>query len=208
MKPRVLPLRSALIAFLCANGWLAICGPASAEPSPQVAIAERITGAWLVNDKLSDDSDRQVERAVREAGGRMARTGKRGKGRYRGGPQEHELYDRMSYDESLAVRVDGPEVRITYDDGFERVFHTDGRSRVVTASGSASGDRADFSFGAWDGESLRVESRVRDGGWTWETYTLQEDGRQLRVELRVKPLSFGVPISITRIYDRQQQAIE
>lgn len=162
-----------------------------------------LNGAWVINEKLSDDTDRQIEKAVREAGGKIDSGGRRGKGRYKGGPVEQELYDHLAYDNKLVIRRTDPEFRFSYDAGFTRVFHSDGRPRVVSASGSQSGDRADFSFASWDGATLRVESRPRDGGWTAEVYKLEPGGQQLRVELQLKPLTFIAPVQILRVYDRR-----
>ncbi|MGH8245060.1 MAG: hypothetical protein ACREUU_01360 [Gammaproteobacteria bacterium] len=162
-----------------------------------------LNGTWVINEKLSDDSDRQIEKAVRAAGGRIDNGGKRGRGRYRGGPADQELYDRMTYDTVLVIRRSDPEFQFSYEQGFTRVFYSDGRSRVVSASGSDSGDRSDFSFASWDGTRLRVESRPRDGGWASEVYSLEPGGQQLRVELELKPLTFIAPVKILRVYDRQ-----
>ena len=56
----------------------------------------------------------------------------------------------------------------------------------------------------WQGETLVVEARPRDGGFTMETYTLQENNTRLRVELEISPLNFGAAITLVRVYDRQQ----
>ena len=168
------------------------------------AVEEAMQGGWVINDELSDDTDKQVEQAIKKAGGRPDSGGKKGKGRYRGGPADQELYDRISYDDVLTIEINEPEVRFGYADGFERRFYTDGRSRSVSA---ASGRIVDYSFGGWSGDKLNVESRPRDGGWTRETYGLEtgEDGQQrLRVELQLKPLTFDVPIEIVRVYDRRK----
>lgn len=157
---------------------------------------------WIVNEELSDDTDYQVERSILEAGGRLPRTGKKGKGRYRGGPPEQALYDHMSYDDTLSFHYAPPEFRVVYDHGFERVFYSDNRKRVVSASGTAAGDDQDFSFATWDDDRLLVESRPRDGGWILETYELTGQGQQLQVSLELNPSSFAEPIYITRIYDR------
>ena len=130
-------------------------------------------GTWKINEELSDDTDEQVEFAIREAGGRPPRTAKKGKGRYRGGPPEHALYDHISYDDNLFFNYTPPEFHLRYDSEFERVFHSDNRKRVVSASGSVAGDNQDFSFASWDGNTLIVESRVRDNGWTLERYLQQ-----------------------------------
>ena len=50
---------------------------------------------------------------------------------------------------------------------------------------------------------LVVEGRPRDGGFTMETYTLVEGGTRLRVDLEIRPLSFGATIRMVRVYDRQ-----
>ena len=168
------------------------------------ALAEAMQGGWVINDKLSDDTDKQVEQAIKKAGGRPDSGGKKGKGRYRGGPEDQELYDRMSYDEVLTIEINPPEVLLKYADGFERRLYTDGRGRSVSAT---SGRIVDYSFGGWSGDKLNVESRPRDGGWTRESYSLVtgEDGqRRLRVQLQLKPLTFDVPIEIVRVYDRRK----
>lgn len=160
-----------------------------------------LNGIWIINEELSDDTDAQVEKAIKAAGGKIKRNGKKGKERYRGGPQEEELYDRISYDGVLQIQYTAPEFRFIYADGFQRLFYSDGRGRTASATGKSS----DYSFADWEGETLLVESRPRDGGWTNETYALEQDGQQLRVELELKPLSFGASIRIVRIYDRNRE---
>lgn len=158
-------------------------------------------GVWVINEELSDDTDKQVEKAIKAAGGK-ARSKKKGKGRYRGGPKEQAMYDHMAYDEVLRIRNRTPEVQFIYAEGFERIFYTDGRGRSASASGPRAGGRQDYSFGSWDGNTLFVESRPRDGGRTSESYTLESNGNRLRVTLRLEPLSFLEPIHIVRIYER------
>lgn len=164
-----------------------------------------LAGTWIINEALSDDPDEAVEAAIKAAGGKVERQwfGKKEKGRYRGGPAEHELYDRLSYDEELRIALDDPEVWMGYDDGFARIFHTDGRSQSVGASQHYENGGQDFSLGDWEGDVLVVEGRPRDGGFTIETYTLEEGGNRLRVELKIRPQSFGATIRMVRVYDRQ-----
>lgn len=161
---------------------------------------ENFLGKWVVNEELSDDTDKQVELAIRAAGGRIPRTDKKGKGRYRGGPKEHAVYDHISYDENLGFQYDPPEFQLMYDDGFERTFHSDNRKRVVSASGTGSGDNLDFSFASWDNNRLFIETRARDGGWIYEILEVQDD--TLTITLELKPSSFAEPIHIKRIYNR------
>ena len=162
---------------------------------PNLAFA----GDWVINQDLSDDTDKKVEEAIKAAGGRPDSGGKKGRGRYRGGPKEEEMYDRMSYDDVLNIRIDPPQITFTYADGFTRTFYSDGRGRSVSASGAS----VDYSFGGWDNGKLSVESVPRDGGWTREEYSLQAGGNQLRAELHLKPLTFMGTINIVRIYDRK-----
>lgn len=159
-------------------------------------------GTWVLNEKLSDDTDHQVEESIRAAGGRPDSGGKRGKERYRGGPAEQALYDHISYDEMLEFHHNEPEFRLIYEESFERIFYSDDRKRVVSASGTATFDRQDYSFASWDGDRLLVESRPRDGGWINETFEILPQTGQLRVTLQLKPSSFGEPINIVRIYDQ------
>jgi len=187
----------------CQSLFLIILLSASqAGHSETSVIRSAFTGNWVINEKLSDDTDRRVEESIRAAGGRPDSGGKRGKGRYRGGPAEHALYDHISYDEVLQFKYADPEFQLVYEQGFERVFYSDNRKRVVSASGMSSADKQDFSFASWDGDKLLVESRPRDGGWINETFEILPTTGQLRLTLRLKPSSFGVPIDIVRVYDR------
>jgi hypothetical protein len=167
------------------------------------------TGVWYINEEFSDDTDKQVEEAIKEAGGKIGRTKKKGKGRYKGGPPEQALYDHISYDEILHFDYDPPEFRLRYEEGFERVFHSDNRRRSASARGSAKRERKDFAFASWSGANkLFVESRPRDGGRTSEVYTLVKSSQTgevlLQAELNLNPLLFSGPIYIKRIYQRAQ----
>ncbi len=166
-------------------------------------IHSAFNGKWIFEEELSDDTDKQVEKAIKKSGGKATR--KKGKGRYKGGPEDQAMYDHISYDEMLTIDYKRPEFRLTYDEGFNRVFHTDGRGRSVSASGKSAGDNKDFSFASWVNEDkFIVESRPRDGGSIAETYSLSEDGKQLTVELRLEPRSFMYPIEIIRIYNKAE----
>ena len=80
--------------------------------------------------------------------------------------------------------------------------YTDGRRRSSAANDFYSSGSQDFSFGNFDGDSLLVEARPRDDGFTLETYTLQAGGNQLVVKMQIQPNSFGAAIMLTRVYDR------
>ena len=179
--------------------WLT-SGTATSQELPLQS--QIFVGKWVINEELSDDTDRKVEETIRSWGGRPPDTGKKGKERYRGGPKEHALYDHISYDEELKFDYTQPEFRLEYDDGFTRVFHDDGRKRVISASGTVSGDNQDFSFASWDNGKLHVESSVRDGGWIVEVFEYIEETSQLKIRMQLNPSSFIKPIVLTRIYDR------
>lgn len=165
-----------------------------------------MVGDWVFNEELSDNSDDQVEEAIKDGGGKVARRffRKRPEDFYRGGPPEQELYDRISYDDVLRIEYTDPEFTFTYADNYQRIFHTDGRRRSTTANSFYAEGGEDFSFGNWDASALVVEARPRDGGFTLETYTLEEDGNRLRVEMTIEPESFRGAISLTRVYDRAE----
>lgn len=166
-------------------------------------IHSAFNGEWIFKEELSDDTDKQIEKTIKKSGGKVTR--KKGKGRYKGGPEDQAMYDHISYDEILTISYKQPEFRLTYDEGFNRVFHTDGRGRSVSASGKSAGDNKDFSFASWVNEDkFIVESRPRDGGSIAETYSLSEDGNQLTVELHLEPRSFMYPIEIIRVYKKAE----
>ena len=188
--------------------WLLVflaCLGVTASVLAQTGIRQGITGQWVINDELSDDTDDQVEEAIEAGGGR----GGRGlfnnqEDFYRGGPPEHELYDRLSYDDVLTISYDDPDFVFVYEDDYERVFHTDGRRRRTTAADFYNEGGSDWSFGHWEEASLIVEGRPRDGGFTLETYTLLAGGNRLRIDMTIQPNSFSEPITLMRIYDRAQ----
>ncbi len=177
------------------------------QPDSPIAnneIRQRIVGEWIINDELSDNTDDQVEAAIKEGGGKVPRRflRKRPEDFYRGGPPEQELYDRISYDDVLRIDYAEPEFTFTYADDYQRLFHTDGRRRTTTANSFYAEGGADFSFGNFSGNALIVEARPRDGGFTLETYTLEAGGNRLRVEMVIQPDSFRAMINLSRVYDR------
>ncbi|MBT7952037.1 MAG: hypothetical protein HN764_10465 [Gammaproteobacteria bacterium] len=168
-------------------------------------------GVWVINEELSDDTDKQVEKAIKDSGGKVGRTKKKGKGRYKGGPPEQAMYDHISYDEILHFQYQEPEFRLTYAEGFERIFHSDNRRRSASARGSSRSERKDFAFASWSSTNkLFVESRPRDGGRTSEVYTLikSDSGKDLlQVELNLNPLMFSGPLYIKRVYNREGEFV-
>ncbi len=168
-------------------------------------ISLTIQGRWIFNEDLSDDTDDQVAEALEEGGGRDERgLFNRQEDYYRGGPEEHELYDRISYDDLLSITVQAPEIIMEYEDGYRRVVYTDGRRRRTSASDFYNEGGEDFSTGNWENNALNIEARVRDGGFTLETYTLEENGSRLRIEMIIQPDSFNAEINLVRVFDRAQ----
>lgn len=183
-----------LLMLATASLWL------NAQPSE---IAVFLQGNWIINDELSDNTDDQVEEAIEAGGGKGGRGFfNRQEDFYRGGPPEHELYDRISYDDVLHIEFNEPEFRFTYEDDFVRVFHTDGRRRRASANSFYTEGGEDWSSGLFENGSLVVEGRPRDGGFTIETYTLEQNGARLRIEMTIQPDSFREPIELVRIFDR------
>jgi len=191
-----------LCALLCCFAAAQLC----AQPAD---FGSKLIGRWLINDELSDNTDDQVEEAI-EAGGGDGGRGffNRQEDFYRGGPPEHELYDRLSYDDVLTIEFSEPEFRFTYEDDYLRVFHTDGRRRRVSANSFYTEGGEDWSSGGIEGgaegDRLVVEARPRDGGFTIETYTLENDGQRLRIEMVIQPDSFREAIELVRYFDRAE----
>ena len=178
-------------------------GPTSlmAQTNP---LAAKLVGSWVINDDLSDNTDEQVEKAIKAGGGKVKRRwfAKKDDDYYRGGPPEQELYDRISYDDELSISNVGVEFRFEYADSYVRVFHSDGRRRQSSANDFYSEGGVDFSLANFDGEALIVEARPRDGGFTLETYTISSDGQQLTVEMLIQPQSFREAVTLTRVFSR------
>ena len=192
-----------LVKLLVFIGWAVIGTQAFSATSDFV-------GEWVVDDSLSDNTDDRVEAAIKAGGGKVARRflRRRPEDFYRGGPPEQELYDHISYDDSLKIEVNDPaELRFYYDSGFVRIMHTDGRRRSAGAASYYSDGLNDFSFANWEKEggltTLIVEARPRDGGFTLESYALEDNGSHLRVIMRIEPDNFNAPIELTRVYRRK-----
>lgn len=168
----------------------------------------QFNGSWVINDDLSDNTDDAVEDAIREAGGKVKRRflRRRPEDFYRGGPAEQELYDRISYDDVLTIRIEEPELRFEYADNYVRLFHSDGRRRRTTANSFYEEGGSDFSFANWRDAQLVVEARPRDGGFTLETYSLIDGGSRLRIEMLIEPDAFGAAIELVRVFDRAGDA--
>jgi hypothetical protein len=165
------------------------------EPSP-------FEGKWLFNEELSDNTDKQVEASLKAAGEKInRRLFDRRQDRYRGGPAEQELYDRISYDRELTISFEDGTYIFTYADNFVRPVYTDNRSRSVSLTGLD--EVEDFSFAHIEGDKLMVEARPRDGGFADETYSLINNGTQLQMEFYIQPKGFVVPIELKRVFDRQ-----
>lgn len=197
LRPAVVPGLSALIL-----GSLIL--PVTAQTT-DVDIRTGIAGHWVINDDLSQNTDEQVEAAIKAAGGKVQRRrwfSKPEEDRYRGGPADQELYDRISYDDVLTVSYNDPEFRFEYADNYLRIFHSDGRRRTTAVNDYFELGGEDFSFANFDSNSLIVEARPRDGGFTTEVYTLTDGGNRLQVEMTIEPLSFRSTITLTRVYDR------
>lgn len=189
-KHHIPGIRPALALFL----FLCIL-PAQAQNRPD------LSGNWIFNAALSDNTDKKVERILRNMGEKVSRCWLNcADDRYRGGPEEQELYDRLSYDKTLSIELDEPAYQFTYGGDFQRPVYTDGRSQSVSLNRLETAN--DFSFAHWEGNQLLVEGRPRDGGFSNETYSLVENGTRLKVEMYILPAAFTEPVELVRIYDR------
>lgn len=158
-------------------------------------------GHWVFNEGASDSTDKEVEAALKAMGQRVRSSWfSRDKERYRGGPEEQEMYDRISYDRQLTIEYRENRYRFTYADDWVRPVYTDNRSRSVSLTGLDAIE--DFSFAHWEGNTLIVEGRARDGGFSEERYSLINGGTQLRAEFYILPRTFTTPVELTRVFDR------
>lgn len=169
----------------------------------EVAFAQEnaLAGSWLINEDLSDITDDKVEIALVASGAKPTKGFfNRDREYYRGGPVEQEMYDFISYELSLDITVvDHTEYIFQYGE-FQRPVYLDNRGNSVSLS--SLDEVKDFSFAHWEDNQLVVEGRPRDGGFTDERYSLNEDGSQLTVMLYLQPRFFSEAIELLRVYDR------
>lgn len=171
--------------------------PVLAQEDPAIA------GHWVFNEKLSDDTDDEVEKVLKAMGQKVkSRLFSRNKEYYRGGPVEQELYDRLSYDRQLTIELGAERYLFTYADDYERPVFLDDRRRSVSLGALDAVE--DFSFAHWESGALLVEARPRDGGFAEETYRLINNGTQLEAHFLIKPQSFNKTIKLKRIFDRSR----
>jgi len=170
-------------------------------PALAQQVVPELAGSWLFNEELSEVTDRKVEAALRASGEKVdRRLFDRRRDRYRGGPADHELYDRISYDRELHITLGDEVYEFTYADAYTRPVYLDNRSRSVSLTQLDQVE--DFSMAHWENGKLLVEGRARDGGFAEETYTLINNGTQLQVDLYIQPRSFTAPIELRRVYNR------
>ncbi|HHX81754.1 MAG TPA: hypothetical protein GX696_02065 [Pseudomonadaceae bacterium] len=185
-------IHKALLVLLPLLVWSA---PLAAQ-DPQL-----FDGYWVFNEGASDSTDKAVEKALKAMGQKVnSRWFSRDKERYRGGPADQELYDRISYDRVLTIEYRDDTYFFGYADDYQRAVYTDNRSRSVSLTGLDTLE--DFSLAHWEGETLVVEARPRDGGFAEESYTLINAGKQLQAEFYILPRTFTSPVEVTRVFDR------
>jgi hypothetical protein len=169
-------------------------------PCAVYAQQDPLSGRWLINQELSDDTDDKVEMALQASGFEVSRGFFNNDAEYyRGGPPEQELYDYISYEKKLEISLSDTQYTFTYGDFIRPVYLDDRRVRV---SLSNINEVEDFSFADWNGDTLLVEARPRDGGFTEERYRLSEDGQQLTLELYLQPNNLSTAVELRRVYDR------
>jgi len=169
-------------------------------PCAVFAQQDELLGRWLINQELSEDTDDKVEMALQASGFEVSKGFFNNDNEfYRGGPAEQELYDYISYEQTLAISLSDTQYTFTYGDFIRPVYLDDRRVRV---SLSGINEVEDFSFADWNGDTLLVEARPRDGGFTDEHYRLSEDGQQLTVELYLQPNNLSTAVELRRVYDR------
>ncbi len=197
----VVRVRTLLPALLLALFALPVLSALLAQPA-LAQINPGIAGHWIINEKLSDDTDDEVEKTLKAMGQKVkSRFFSRNKEYYRGGPVEQELYDRLSYDRELVIEFGAERYLFTYAGEFERPVFLDDRRRSVSLTGLDAVE--DFSFGHWENSVLLVEARPRDGGFAEESYRLVNNGTQLELRLYIQPQSFSKPVELKRVFDRK-----
>ena len=171
----VLPL--ALVATLACSG----SRPGVVPEHPD------FTGTWLINADMSQDPEANPpQRGTPPPGG-----GPPGASRTRmpvGGESFlPSVAFRLSEDDSVLVFSDAQgRERIIYQDGREFIEPVEGLGNLtVTAK--------------WKGEKLVIERQLESGPSIVETYELSEDGRQLRIEIKIVTRR---TIRLLRVYDR------
>lgn len=175
-----------------------------------------LTGSWEVNEELSEDPQEKMRASFGgrggglgggrrgggfgEPGGRGGMGGPgggRGRGQGAAGGQGGESGGWTSPGaERLEISQEEDSVTIRYNDDRERVLYTDGREVEEQTWRGLVAVRSE-----WKKKGrLVVKRETHDGPETTETFTLTDDGEQMRVEVRVQT-GRGPTFEFVRVYD-------
>ncbi|HEV8579515.1 MAG TPA: hypothetical protein VGX68_10585 [Thermoanaerobaculia bacterium] len=171
-----------------------------------------LTGAWTLNEDLSDDPAKAMKeleymQAERHGGGGSGGHGPwmHGGGGGMGGAKDmEEMRVRMN-------RVLEPPGRLTIAQAGSSITFTDGggRSQTLTTNNKKKkvplNDRTAEVRAKWDGGRLVKETSLGDGMKLTETYTVVSEPPQLHVLVKLDISHMPQPVNLRRVYDAESR---
>jgi hypothetical protein len=172
------------LAVITLAGCLA--GAAGAAEHPD------LSGTWSFNEEQSQNLVAKIAAAT---GGDQARSSPE-LGRLR-----EQLMTLARRGETIEIEQAADQVQMAYPNDDVRIFYP-GREHVRQTPGGGK-IRA---VPRWEGESLVVEQALPDGAKSIETFSLEAEGRQLVVLLRLEAKRLKDMLTARLVYDRAEAA--
>jgi len=186
-----------------------------ATPRGQTPGRPSLTGAWRLNNDLSDRAPERGDEAERGrrgrgAGGVRGGGGRGGMGRGgmgRGGARGDDREAMARVRDAMRDIVEAPErLTITETESMVVVTSGDGRTTRLSTDGSkVKDDNTKIERRTkWDGNKLVSEISGAGRGKIVQTYSVDPESRQLRITLQMDGPRGGQPRTVAHAYDRDE----
>jgi hypothetical protein len=206
------PGRALLAGVLALLLALPAVAAARAQGKAKTPAPADLSGVWILNPELSDDTRDEMHETMEGRGGGSGggpppmspgggRAGPPGGGPGAGGPSGADPQERMRalFEPAEEIWVTQTPAEIEVDEVYGRLrrFRPNGR-KYKTDNGTAEIQSE------WKDGQLRVKTERGRGAKEVETWELSPDGRRLTVRLRLE--GGRMPeITLTRVYDRGEE---
>jgi hypothetical protein len=147
-----------------------------------------LSGNWSLNPKLSQNLVEKIKIAT----GADQALSKPELGRMR-----DELMELARRGETLEIEQGKDQVQMAYANDDVRIFYP---GREHTRERGSMGKIKVLPH--WEGDSLVIQQELPGGAKSVETYTLQEEGRQMAVMLKLEGKPLKEPLLARIVYDR------
>ena len=169
-----------------------------------------LTGAWRLNNDLSDDVTKVMETTYGERhGGHKPPSGVAGHGPGMHGGGRDTRSGGMDAVQQMRMWLHEPAARLTITQTDSSVMFIEGDGRSQTLVTNNERQRLPLGTGTvdvrtkWDDGRLVKESSLADGARVTETYSVVPESRQLHVLVKLTGSRLPRPVSFRRVYEAE-----